>query len=141
MQYADKPILEKELGELTNDNTDDKEIRGLAFDNPPYYASIEADKNNQVIVVFVGYPNKTSNTKFITSRNIGSNASFSDVTNVYGNNYYKKTHRNFMGSGEGYEITYKDKEHNTAIEFGFNQVDPYSDSKEVSLSYIRLNKL
>jgi hypothetical protein len=138
MQQADKPLLEKELGKLTNSTFDKGESR-LFFDNPPYFASLQVDKNNQVIEIFVGYPNKTSNLKFMTSRNIGSESMFSDVLKAYGNSYFKKTYRNFMGSGDGYSMTYVDKERDIAIEFGFND-NPYDDKKEEDLVRIILKK-
>ena len=141
MKQADMSLLEKELGKLTNDKTYEKGIRGLEFDNPPYYAYVQVDKNNQVIGISIGYPNKTSNTKFTTSRGIGSESTFSDVLKAYGDNYFKKTYGNFMGSGDGYFITYVDKEQNTSIEFEFNENNPYSDKKEELLHNINLKKL
>jgi hypothetical protein len=141
MKQVDMSLLEKELGKLTNDKTYEKGIRGLEFDNPSYYAYIQVDKNNQVIGISIGYSNKTSNTKFTTNRGIGSEFTFSDVLKAYGDNYFKKTYRDFMGSGDGYFITYVDKEQNTSIEFEFNESNPYSDKKEEFLHYITLKKL
>lgn len=140
MKQVDIPLFEKELGKLTHDNTYENGIRGLEFDNPPYYAYVQIDKNNQVIGMSVGYPNKTSNTKFTTSRGIGSESTLSDVVKAYGNNYFKKTYSDFMGSGDGYDITYIDKEQNTSIEFEFNESSPYSDKKEEFLHHITLKK-
>ena len=141
MQYADKPVLEKQLDKLTDDSMENNEQRSLIFDNPPYYASVKVDKNNQVIEVSVGYTDETSNLKYITGRNIGSKSSFSDVLKVYGDNYHKKTYRNLMDSGDGYFITYMDKEHNTAIQFEFNKGVPNSDRKVEVLTNIKLYKL
>jgi hypothetical protein len=53
----------------------------------------------------------------------------------------KKTYSDFMGSGNGCDITYVDKEQNTSIEFEFNENNPYSDKKEEILHYINLKKL
>ncbi|HEX9026524.1 MAG TPA: hypothetical protein VF839_08715 [Clostridium sp.] len=66
---------------------------------------------------------------------------FSDVQKAYGDNYFKKTYRDFMGSGDGYIITYVDKEQNISMEFEFSENDPYSDKKEEFLSNITLKKL
>lgn len=139
MKQADISFLEKKLGKVTTDNTFEG-IRCLAFDNPPYYAFVQVDKNNQIKGIGVGYPNKKSNIKFITSRNIGAESTFSDVLKAYGNNYYKKTYRNFMGSGDGYIITYVDKEQNTSIEFEFNKGNFYSDKEEEFLAHITLKQ-
>ena len=141
MKQVDISLLEKELGKLTHDNTYENGVRGLEFDNPPYYSYVQIDKNNQVIWMSVGYPNKTSNTKFTTSRGIGSDSTFSDVLKAYGDNYFKKTYSDFMGSGDGCDITYVDKEQNTSIEFEFNESNPYSDKKEEFLHYITLKRL
>jgi hypothetical protein len=46
-----------------------------------------------------------------------------------------------MGSGDGYFITYVDKEQNTSIEFEFNESNPYSDKKEEFFHYITLKRL
>lgn len=53
----------------------------------------------------------------------------------------KKTYSDFMGSGDGYDVTYIDKEQKTSIEFEFNESDPYSNKKEEFLHYITLKKL
>ncbi|OOM78586.1 hypothetical protein [Clostridium sp. BL-8] len=130
MKQADMLLLEKEFGKLTRENTYKNEIRGLEFDNLPYYASVQIDKNNQVICISFGYGDKTSNTKFTTSRGIGSDSTFSDVLKAYGDNYFKKTYSDFMGSGDGYDVTYIDKKQNISIEFEFIESNPYSDKKE-----------
>lgn len=126
---------------MTDDKTYETGIRGLEFDNPPYYSYIQADKNNQIIGIYIGYPNKTSNIKFTTSRSIGSESTFSDVEKAYGDNYFKKTYRDFMGSGDGYIITYVDKEQNISIEFEFSEGNSYSNKKEEFISNITLKKL
>jgi len=46
-----------------------------------------------------------------------------------------------MGSGDGYIITYVDKEQNISMEFEFSENDPYYDKKEEFLSNIILKKL
>lgn len=43
-----------------------------------------------------------------------------------------------MGSGDGCDITYVDKEQNTLIKFEFNESNPYSDKEEEFLHYITL---
>ena len=139
MQKADKVILEKELGKLVKDNIDDKG-RLLFFDSRPYYVTVRVDKNNEVIGIFVEYTKKISNTKFNTSRNIGPECSFYDVIEAYGSNYYKKTYGDFMGSGDGYFITYVDKKQNTSIEFEFTKGNPNSDNEEEFLTHITLKK-
>lgn len=141
MKQADISLLEKEFGKLTQDNTYENGGRYLEFDNSYYSASVQIDKNNQVIGVYVGYSNKISNPEFITSRGIGSDSTFSDVQTAYGDNYFKKTYKDFMGSGDGYFITYVDKEQNTSIEFEFNEGNPYSDEKEELLHNITLKRL
>ncbi len=141
MKQADISFLEKEFGQLTQDNTYENGGRYLEFDNSYYSACVQIDKNNQVIGIYVGYSNKISNPEFITSRDIGSDSTFSDVQTAYGDNYFKNTYKDFMGSGDGYFITYVDKEQNTSIEFEFNKGNPYSDGKEELLHSVTLKKL
>ncbi|NYC01766.1 hypothetical protein BCM20_001721 [Clostridium beijerinckii] len=141
MEQVDIQALEEKFGKLTNDNINKNGLRGLEFYNYPYYAYVQIDKDNEVGWISVGYPNKSDNTKFITSRDIGSESKFSDVLKAYGDNYAKKTYSDFMGSGDGYDVTYIDKEQKTSIEFEFNESDPYSNKKEEFLHYITLKKL
>lgn len=138
MQAADKPALEDALGKFTDEIADDKGNKRLFFDNSPYYATVVVNKDNQIVEISVGYPNSSGNTKFTTSRSIGSQSTFSDVQAAYGDQYYKKSYRNFMGSGDGRIITYKDKNRQIVLQFGFSQIDPDSDSKAEYLSHIRL---
>lgn len=141
MEQVDIQALEEKFGKLTNDNINKKGLRGLEFDNYPYYAYFQIDKDNEVAWISVGYPNKSDDTKFVTSRGIGLESKFSDVLKAYGDNYAKKTYSDFMGSGDGYDVTYIDKEQKTSIEFEFNESDPYSNKKEEFLHYITLKKL
>lgn len=90
MEQVDIQALEEKFGKLTNDNINKNELRGLEFDNYPYYAYVQIDKDNEVAWISVGYPNKSDNTKFVTSRGIGSESKFSDVLKAYGDNYAKK---------------------------------------------------
>lgn len=118
-QAADIPALVRELGPLTVTQTIEKGGRALTFDNPPKYAYIVTDADNRVTQITVGYPSRTGNTEFKTGRGIGSQSSFTDVTQVYGNAYSKETYRDFMGSGDGYSVRYFDWERHTLLEFGF----------------------
>lgn len=98
MEEVDISALEEKFGKLTNDNINKNGLRGLEFDNYPYYAYVQIDKDNEVACISVGYPNKSDDTKFVTSRGIGSESKFSDVLKAYGDNYAKKTYSDFMGS-------------------------------------------
>lgn len=139
LQQADIPLLEKEFGKLTSGNTFDKWGGSLTFDNPPYYTLVQVDKDNHVTKISIACSNRTSNAKFVTSKNVGSRSTISDIEKAYGKEYYKKTYRNFMGSGDGYSITYVDREHDIAIEFEFND-NPFDDKKEEELIRIELRR-
>ncbi|WP_026884963.1 hypothetical protein [Clostridium beijerinckii] len=141
MEQVDISDLEEKFGKLTNDNINKNGLRGLEFDNTSYSVYVQMDKDNKVIWISVGYSNKSDNIKFTTGRDISSESTFSDVLNAYGDNYVKKTYSDFMGSGDGYDVTYIDKEQKTSIEFEFNESNPYSDKKEEFLHYITLKKL
>jgi hypothetical protein len=56
-----------------------------------------------------------------TSRNINCNSSMEDIVRQYGKNYYKRTWKDFMGSGNGYAITYIDKKNKYKLEIAVSQ--------------------
>jgi hypothetical protein len=93
--------------------------------------SLKVDKDNNIISIFSELGDNTPKTK----NGLTKDSSFSYIKKIYGDSFLKKEYRDFMGSGDGYFITYVDKVNKVQIQFGFSKLD----NKE-TLSGIKLSK-
>ena len=69
-----------------------------------------------------------------TSKNINSKSSLEDIVREYGKNYSKRTWKDFMGSGDGYIISYIDKKNKYKLEFGFSQATLEEEIDSINFS-------
>jgi len=77
---------------------------------------LNVDKNNNIISIAIG----SGATPLKTNKGITKGATFSDVRQAYGNYFLEEKYTGFMGSSDGYFITYVDKNNKYQLKFEFN---------------------
>ena len=128
-KYSEDSI-EKILGKVLN-KVEDKNYTIYEYGTQQFMGSLKVDKENNIISIAIGLGDNS----FKTNREITKGSTFSDVQQAYSNNFFKKKYTNFMGSGDGYFITYIDKNNECQIMFEFNK-----QSNEETLMNIILSK-
>lgn len=112
MEKYDENKIEKAFGELFSKN-EDKDYCNYIYPT----VSLKVDKDNNIIGIYsIGADTSLKTVKEITKGN-----TIKDVEKAYGSNFLKKKYRDFMGSGDGYTITYVDKNNRIQISFEFNE--------------------
>lgn len=109
----------------------EKNTKAVQFLGNTFIAIIIIDNNDDTVKrVALDDDNGSIN----TSKNINCDSSLKDIIREYGNNYYKRTWNDFMGSGNGYAITFIDKENKYKLEFAISQRDLIDEIELISFS-------
>ena len=101
-----------DLNRVVDSNERNRKV--VQFLGKTFVAVIKIDNNNDMVI---GITHNDSNGSINTSKNINSKSSLEDIVEQYGNNYFKRTWKDFMGSGDGYAIIYIDKKNKYKLEF------------------------
>jgi|GEM_PF-4208809 len=112
MEKYDASKIEKIFGELFSKN-EDKDYCNYIYPT----VSLKVDKDNNIIGI---YP-IMADTSLKTIKEITKGNTIEDVEKAYGSNFLKKKYGDFMASGDGYFITYVDKNNRIRLGFEFNE--------------------
>lgn len=126
MEKCNESEVEKVLGKITK-KVEDKNSYTYEYATQRFIVDLTVDKGNNIIEIGTGLMDNSLKTK----KGITKNSTLADVENAYGKSFLKKKYTDFMGSGNGYSITYIDKNNKSQIIFGFSE---YNDGKLSSVS-------
>ncbi|AFS78477.1 hypothetical protein Curi_c14670 [Gottschalkia acidurici 9a] len=112
MQKYDAIKIENIFGELFS-KSEDKDYSNYIY-SP---VSLKVDRDNNIIGIYT----VKIDTSLKTTKGITKGISSEDVEKAYGNNFLKKEYSDFMGSSDGYFITYADKNNKIRLSFEFNE--------------------
>jgi hypothetical protein len=130
MDKYDDAAIEKVFGKEYK-KVEDESYYTYLYTTQQFIVDLKVDKDNNLISMGIGLIDNS----FSTNRGITKGSTLSEVEWAYGTKYLKKRYSDFMGSGEGYFITYVDKSNKSQIIFEFN-----IQNKQESLKDIRLSK-
>jgi hypothetical protein len=130
MDKYDDAAIEKVFGKEYR-KVEDESYYTYLYTTQQFIVDLKVDKDNNLISIGIGLIDNS----FSTNRGITKGSTLSEVEWAYGTKYLKKKYSDFIGSGEGYFITYVDKSNKSQIIFEFN-----IQNKQESLKNIRLSK-
>lgn len=116
MEKYSESDVEKIFGKVTK-KTEENNYYNYDYATQQFIVDLKADKDNTIVEIYTGL----IDTSLKTNKGITKGSTFADVENSYGSNYLKKKYTDFMGSGNGYWITYVDKNSRAKITFEFNE--------------------
>lgn len=108
--------VEKIFGKVTK-KTKEKNYYNYEYATQQFVVFLKVDKYNNIIRVSTDL----ADTSLKTNKGITKGSTFTEVEKSYGSNFLKKKYTDFMGSGNGYWITYVDKNSRSKITFEFNE--------------------
>ena len=111
--------------------SNERDRKVVQFLGKTFIAVIKIDNNDDTVI---GIILDDSNGSINTSKNINSKSSLEDIVREYGKNYSKRTWKDFMGSGDGYAITYIDKKNKYKLEFALSQINLKEEINSINLS-------
>lgn len=112
-------LMKKTFGDTNRVFKEGEKIKCIQFWGIANIAQIDVDTSNNVIEsIYIEGDNGIIN----TSRGINTKSYFNEIVREYGINYSKRSWKNFMGSGDGFSITYIDKNNRCKLQFSFSNI-------------------
>lgn len=129
MSKYDEAAVEKILGKVYT-QYEKEDYHMYLYDTTQFSVAVKADEQNDITGIYCS--NIDDSLK--TSRDIAKGSTFFDIRKAYGDSFIKKSYSDFMGSGDGYFITYADKSRRSQLQFEFNNLSGETVLTGISLS-------
>lgn len=129
MSRYDEAAVEKILGKVYT-QYEKENYHMYLYDTPQFSVAVKIDEQNDITGIYCS--NIDDSLK--TSRETAKGSTFFDIQKAYGDSFIKKSYSDFMGSGDGYFITYADKSRRSQLQFEFNNLSGETVLTGISLS-------